>query len=1305
MFSNYNYFIILLITFSAINIISINSQGLRSTDRRQTAFNFFKRHKYDIIFLQETHWTNNLQSIIQQNWDGDIYFSNGTDNARGVAILIHANFDYILQRSQHDSHGRILSIEICTDETTINLVNIYAPRTDSERRQFFQTFDSYLSTNHDNILGGDFNTISDPRLDKLGGNPEARHHANKTLTAISSRFTLIDIWRHLHKNKRNFTWTGRNPTDNSLIRTRIDKYLTSRNLSPKIITASIQPYPHSDHDAITLSLNLTDQPRGDGFWHFNNSLLQDPIFTDDIQSFWQEWLLQKNTFDNPLIWWDKAKQNFKRIAIHRSTTLRKTQRNERYQLERSLHHLQQKAANGNSTDIEHYLTAKEKLKQFELTDLEAIKIRTKARFLEEGEKSTRYFYSLEKKQKNNHTIKTLTRDNFDTITDTRAILTETHNFYKTLYTAEPTDRQAQNQLFHSYPIPQLPDTERTNCDASLTEQELYKALNSMENNKSPGIDGLSTNFYKHFWHTFSSALTSVYNYAFKHGTLTVTQRQGIITLLFKKGDRTKLKNWRPITLLTTDYKILTKALANRLKNVLHLLISTDQTACIPGRTINDNISLIRDAIHFANESNTPLAMISIDQLKAFDRVSHSFLLQTLNNFGFGPNFTQWIKTIYNAVSSSVKVNGWLTAFIPLGRGLRQGCALSMPLYILTAEILAITIRASTEIKGLRPPNSTTDVKLSQYADDTTLLLKDTSSITHTFSILNLYERASGAKINRDKCKGLWSGSLKHRTDNLMDFDWFNDFIPDKILGHFFGNTDCNKRNLEPRIQKIKTTIEAWQHRDLSFKGKSLVINGLLTSTLWYTATSTHMPIWAISEIENLIYNFFWNNKRPLTTRDILALPTAEGGHNIHRLKPKIEALRLNTLRRLLDPEPAHWKSLTEHFLRTSNMPLGRLTLATTFLPRHIDNNLPTYHQELLRAWAKHEQFRTRTDLPTSYMDILQEPLFKSNLILHNDAPIYYKNWIDAGLLQVRDLCYLAIPGLLPIPAIHEILHNNNDTQTIQKTFREYRTILQALPPHWLHMISYDSPPSTTTHQPSFIMTNHTPGKPPISLTNGKTRIFYLQLMKDRATTIPALNHWNSTLIPRPTFNKHRWKSAYPPLAPNKLGDTNWKIIHRILPTAQSLYRMTVHPTPNCHRCGFTESVDHLILHCPHVSIFWQQVQHYTGKLTENRLQLSNTIKLFGYLRSKDDPLSQYTINLLNWILTVARHSIHRSAVEYRLRNSTVLPSTLFCSSVKSHLTEQYKLHKSRMTTYLFPFIWCIHDAIAKVSNGKLVFTL
>ena len=257
----------------------------------------------------------------------------------------------------------------------------------------------------------------------------------------------------------------------------------------------------------------------------------------------------------------------------------------------------------------------------------------------------------------------------------------------------------------------------------------------MENNKSPGLDGLSTNFYKHFWHILGPELTHIYNYAYDHGQLSLSPRRGVISLLFRKGDCTKLQNWRPITLLNTDYKILTKALSNRLKQTLPFVIHTDQTACIPGRMINDNLLLMQDAITYANETNIPLALISF--LPAFDRVSHTFLFKTLEKFGLGLEFQRWIKTLYTDVASSIKVNGWLTAFISIGHSLRRGCALSMPLYVLTAELLATHIRAHRDMKGLQHPNVTP--KISQYADDTTLLLADDLCITNALKMYKAYE--------------------------------------------------------------------------------------------------------------------------------------------------------------------------------------------------------------------------------------------------------------------------------------------------------------------------------------------------------------------------------------------------------------------------------------------------------------------------------------------------------------------------------------------------------------------------------------
>ena len=137
-----------------------------------------------------------------------------------------------------------------------------------------------------------------------------------------------------------------------------------------------------------------------------------------------------------------------------------------------------------------------------------------------------------------------------------------------------------------------------------------------------------------------------------------------------------------------------------------------------------------------------------------------------------------------------------------------------------------------------------------------------TSIQEAFQTLTRYEAASGAKINLTKCKGLWSGSLKSCKDQLLNFDWYNTHIPEPILGLFFGNTDCTQMNIAKRLQSIRNTISAWRHRDLSFKGKVIVINGLLTSALWYSATSVHLPPWAISQIESEIYNFFWNSKKP-----------------------------------------------------------------------------------------------------------------------------------------------------------------------------------------------------------------------------------------------------------------------------------------------------------------------------------------------------------------------------------------------------------------------------------------------------------
>lgn len=124
--------------------------------------------------------------------------------------------------------------------------------------------------------------------------------------------------------------------------------------------------------------------------------------------------------------------------------------------------------------------------------------------------------------------------------------------------------------------------------------------------------------------------------------------------------------------------------------MIQLVVDKDQTCGVPGRFISENVALLRDVVESASLSGTPVAILSLDQQKAFDRVDWSFMRSTLSSMGFGPSFISWVDLFYNRVESAVNVNGYLSPFFGLSRGVRQGCPLSPSLYVLVSEVLLLT---------------------------------------------------------------------------------------------------------------------------------------------------------------------------------------------------------------------------------------------------------------------------------------------------------------------------------------------------------------------------------------------------------------------------------------------------------------------------------------------------------------------------------------------------------------------------------------------------------------------------------------
>ena len=241
----------------------------------------------------------------------------------------------------------------------------------------------------------------------------------------------------------------------------------------------------------------------------------------------------------------------------------------------------------------------------------------------------------------------------------------------------------------------------------------------------------------------------------------VASRLGQFWKILKTLVQLILNSTRPhvITYTNCDYKIATKAIANRIKRVIPKLINNDQTGFLKGRFIGENIRLIDSVINY--DQQIPGLLLFIDFEKAFDSLEWAFINHTLQYFNFGPSLTNWIRTFYNNIESCVLNNGWSSNFFNLQRGVRQGCPLSPYLFILSVETLGKAIRANTTIKGITVNN--TEIKISQYADDTTLILNgNQESLSAALNTIENFGNVSGLRLNDKKTEALWIGQEKMR---------------------------------------------------------------------------------------------------------------------------------------------------------------------------------------------------------------------------------------------------------------------------------------------------------------------------------------------------------------------------------------------------------------------------------------------------------------------------------------------------------------------------------------------------------------
>ena len=1182
--------------------MSYNVRGLNDDTKRKEVFYWIKKKNAQIIMLQETHSSQNTEHLWFKDWDGDIIFSHFSTQARGTAILFSKNLAKTIYTKIIDEEGRYIILDIDLNGLRLTLCSLYAPNVDNE--DFFLNVINHIESlpNDHRIMSGDYNLVLDLKMDKKGGLPSTNSKSQAIINTYMEQTEMIDIWRFQHPDESTFTWSRRNPTK---ILCRLDFFLTSYGLTEKIESSTIKPGFRSDHSPVFITLVPFSSQRGKGFWKLNCSLLSDLDYIKKIKEVIKE-TAELNINANPNTLWDVIKMCVKGESIKYGSFKKKELNKNISEIQEQIDLLLKKYYDDpdDESNIENL-----DLKKEELNNIIAIKthgafIRSRVKEIDQSERNTRYFFNLEKRNANIKSINRLELPNGEITEDQTVILKEMENFYTNLYKSSVVDNPAtfmddiQNKN-------EITLEQKVHLEKDITEEEIKKVIKKLPRNKTPGEDGLPSEFYQIFWIDIKKYLVQSFKYSFDNEELSITQRRGILSLIPKKTNPLKLKNWRPISLLNQDYKILAKLLAERIKICLPHLIDEDQSGFIKGRYIGQNITNIIDLIHYTEENDIPALIMSIDYEKAFDKLEWSFIKTALEYFKFPPAIIKWVNILYTNISSCVTNNGWNSRYFPLYRGVRQGCPLSPYLFILAVEILAISIRENKRIKGVVIGEKEFKIKL--YADDTQLVtLFDSESVTELGSTFEKFSKISGLTVNYEKSNILRIGSIRNSSTKIktnQPFTWTND--PLEILGITItvNLEELASMNFTPVINKINNIIRMWSKRKFTLFGKIIVINALLASQLVYKMSVLPSPgEKEIKEIDKILYNYLWDNKPHKIAKTVMLNEVDEGGLHMVDTATKNTSLKIAWIKRLAQSDKFTISPLIDKYCKIDTQLLLKCNIHENDISSCFRKNIPPFWLEVLKSWCQFNHRRS-ADVANPRNEIIW---FNSNIKISNKVVIL-QELVSVDIIYVKDL-----------------LDENNTFYTLEElqvkynisiNFLSYYGLLHAIPKEFKEKLH-----SSRTAQINISR---------LLATEKVPKFVYKELIKNKTHFPEKSYQWHQETLNINMSREHFisiFVSNYRGILNNKFKDFQFRLLHNAIITNIQLKKWNLLNDDSCTFCQTQpESVLHLLIDCHYSNKIWVSLFDYIAEVSGVLIRPNKEEKILGI---HDNDLSSFYNNVM-----------------------------------------------------------------------------
>uniref|UniRef100_A0A803Q328 Reverse transcriptase domain-containing protein n=1 Tax=Cannabis sativa TaxID=3483 RepID=A0A803Q328_CANSA len=934
----------------------------------------------------------------------------------------------------------------------------------------------------------------------------------------------------------------------------------------------------SDHRPLILNLHHMSDPRTPTpRFIFDKLWMSEPGFEDCLREAWTQ--TTSNTHSNPLIDLNERLTNCSSRLKHWKKSLGPPLTTQ-IRIVQSQLKLINSLPNPTNEQLEQSQKLEEELSGLLQKEEVYCQQRSRVTWLKLGDKNTRYFDRMASQRRTTNKILSLQRLDGSWANDTPSILATIEQYFTTLFQSQTPDNEVIEYVLSGI-SESLTPAEIDLLQATFTASEVKTATFQLAHDKAPGLDGYSGSFFQKNWHLLGQDVTiAALNFLNGDADLAAIN-QTLIVLIPKRTNPEQITDYRPISLCSTFYKIISRVLVNCLKPILSRIISPAQSAFLPSRLISDNIIIGQEVMHSLSHRKTGRLgwmALKLDMAKAFDRVEWVFLRKVMEKFLFPKRFIELIMACVSTATFSISLNQQVLGSVKPTRGIRQGDPLSPYLFLLCSEGLSSLINSKSQQR--QPRSHALGIKIARraptishlfFADDSLLFSSASVKAATTIQgILCDYSRASGQLVNYTK-SGLYfspntTPELQHEIATLLGIPVRETM--DKYLGlpQAFGRSKKDAFNYIN--DRVWSHLNKWNSKVFSKGGKEVLLKSVVQAIPSYAMACFKLPASFHSKIESLMARFWWGGTE--TTRKIhwkswsfLCFSKFHGGLGFRSMKAFNQAMLAKQAWRLL-----HYPhSLVATLLKARYFP----------------------HTSFLQSGKGHRPSLVWSSI-TWGKELLQSGLRKSigdgtTINIYNDA------WI-LGYGKLSFLRYHSNADMTVADLITPTKQWNHDT--IQSPFPT--DITQAIISIPLHKIS-------------------TPDTYYWSLTpHGSYAVNSGYHLAHR-----QLHHTE----PSPSNNKSShdwWKALWNLSLPPKVKHFLWRVCHDILPTSRNLFNRKTITSPHCSRCQYRdETLEHALFRCSAAQKVWKLTDFKAFICTHSSLSCMDLL----YLAATEFTIGQY----------------------------------------------------------------------------------